>query len=277
MGYDLKYSIKQSNVVGSQNFSTNQVTLENLSPVLPENVVSNCGGALLQPARVSLDELDVSLQTERDQSFKVIWGLLRSFRSDVSQCNAMALLQAATREQAVAAAGISLRLTHSKWRVYVSWNHTIKIAVQSDQSNELASTTWLEEQSAAQILVDLGAKLRQAGQFDAAWLVNAAIFQNIAKTVQIGFEIRLGKPPSDIEPIVSGRPGQDFSPIVEIVNEHWAVTTYGLESLIIPYFIAASRLTEIDWLNHLSEKTWTTSDLVAEALDSASRVYLGKR
>lgn len=51
----------------------------------------------------------------------------------------------------------------------------------------------------------------------------------------------------------------------------WAVTEWGIECLTHPYCIEAYRVHEIDWLDHVTSKTWCVAMDFARALEVARR------
>ena len=63
--------------------------------------------------------------------------------------------------------------------------------------------------------------------------------------------------------------------ISEIIRRfgQWAVTTKGVESLVIGYTITIDRLTETDWVSHMSEKMWVVIDEFEAAFQFAKEYY----
>jgi hypothetical protein len=67
-------------------------------------------------------------------------------------------------------------------------------------------------------------------------------------------------------------------------NHQWRITDYGIESVVdhnpdhfAPnYFIEASRLSELDWPEHMAEKTWVDIEAFIEAYDKALDLHQGK-
>jgi hypothetical protein len=59
--------------------------------------------------------------------------------------------------------------------------------------------------------------------------------------------------------------------ISEIIKRfgQWVVTKYGLESLVLSYPISKDRLTETDWVIHMSDKRWVVIDEFEAALKFA--------
>jgi hypothetical protein len=53
----------------------------------------------------------------------------------------------------------------------------------------------------------------------------------------------------------------------------WAVTTFGVECLTDSYPIDKTRLSEPDWLEHMSEKTWVLLDDFNAALSAGRQRY----
>lgn len=53
----------------------------------------------------------------------------------------------------------------------------------------------------------------------------------------------------------------------------WAITRDGLHSLLFPYPIAAYRLNEDSWEDHMEEKDWVDPDEFREALRRARALF----
>ncbi len=62
----------------------------------------------------------------------------------------------------------------------------------------------------------------------------------------------------------------DTHPVLE-QHGSWAVTTYGLECLLHPYWIEWNRVNDEDWEEHLSAKGWVWPLDFRDALRSARR------
>jgi hypothetical protein len=61
--------------------------------------------------------------------------------------------------------------------------------------------------------------------------------------------------------------------VVEIPNDQWAVTTYGVEALEVHYFIEKEQFDEDDWLRHMSEKSWVDMEKFKEAFSVAKAIW----
>lgn len=64
------------------------------------------------------------------------------------------------------------------------------------------------------------------------------------------------------------------------VNDQWRVTDYGIEAVYPPapvaYHIAKSRLSELDWLEHMAEKPWVNIEAFIEAYEKALEIHKGQ-
>jgi hypothetical protein len=64
------------------------------------------------------------------------------------------------------------------------------------------------------------------------------------------------------------------------VNDQWRVTDYGIEAVYPPapvhYRIAKSRLSELDWLEHMAEKPWVNIETFIEAYEKAFEIHKGQ-
>ncbi len=61
----------------------------------------------------------------------------------------------------------------------------------------------------------------------------------------------------------------ELPPILKRYGD-WAVTTEGIECLIVRYTVDKSRFDEGDWINHMREKTWVNLS------DFSSALYTGR-
>jgi hypothetical protein len=62
-------------------------------------------------------------------------------------------------------------------------------------------------------------------------------------------------------------------------NRQWRVTDYGIESVHPPapdYFVEKSRLSELDWPEHMAEKTWVDIEAFIEAYEKALELHKGQ-
>lgn len=90
----------------------------------------------------------------------------------------------------------------------------------------------------------------------------AAVLQQLLETLQLGVRSR------------TGEHSEDFGHLIEIPNEHWAISTEGLYSLNRHYHISAQSITSShdDWPRHMRSFGWVDMTAFEQAFQLARRL-----
>jgi hypothetical protein len=213
-----------------------------------------------------LDELAAStserLQALADSDERVF----RAVEDSVSASSIRDLLDLGIRLNAVSAFGVRVQ-------VPLMWDRLrfepsaispdgVTVHIEGVDGGAQHELEWADDQPASDLLQQIAEFLQSIDHYPGNDPFNGTeMFARLLNTVRT--------------PVDMKRRGSSISlaPVVEILNEQWAVTVWGLECLEHTYPISAVQLTESDTKPHVMAKTWVSDDDFYDAFLVAERLH----
>jgi hypothetical protein len=129
---------------------------------------------------------------------------------------------------------------------------SIRISVEGVRGDPLGiAVNWGPEEGAAAALAVLVELWTRAGSYPGNSVLDPTqIFPPLIDTLDLAIQSRRSR-------------GEDqLSPIIEKLSKEWLLTDYGLEHLLVPYWIEGKELAEDveGWRRHMREKTWVLEE-----------------
>jgi hypothetical protein len=140
---------------------------------------------------------------------------------------------------------------------------SIQIDVQEPDGSSLGQLAWNGGDSAEAFAQGLAAKLRAINRYPGDTSFDpAAVLRSLLETLQLGVRAR------------TGEHSDDLGHLIEVPNEHWAISTEGLFSLKHHYQIPAQSITSShdDWPRHMRTLAWVDASAFDEAYYLARRL-----
>lgn len=175
-----------------------------------------------------------------------------------------AVLAEAEEMGAIASDGARVRLPGTELRLrFRARDGDVITAIEEADGTVLLRFPWNSGQSAESFAWQLAGVLRGADRYPGDGSYDPTqILRQLLDTVQLGVQSRSGELP------------RDFGQLIEIPNQHWAISKEGLYSLRQYYHIPAQRITgsHIDWPRHMRSLAWVDEAAFDEAYYLARRL-----
>jgi hypothetical protein len=168
-----------------------------------------------------------------------------------------ALLAHAARIGAIDDGGVRVRVPETGLRVrFLARGDDIAGAVEDADGTALGQVQWNSAETVDSFTRELAAVLRKLGKYPGDRNYDPGrIFQRLLETLQLGVRSAGGEHP------------RQLGHLIEVPNEHWAISAEGLYSLDQHYDIAAERITgaHVDWQRHMRTLGWVDQAAFDEA------------
>ena len=230
--------------------------------------------ARIDQAAVRLDELGTltrqRIARQREEDIQAA----HAADERLSRASLARLLDRATSTQAVATAGARVHIPSTAlWLRFAITPDgpekvTLTVTVENRAGTPAAALTWAEGASPDTMAHRLADELLALGEYPGEQSFDASeLFRGLVHTIQLGLE-RRDRPP-----------GQGLGPLVELVNDQWAIATDGMYSLSRPYHIPADRLTGTseDWDSHMAGKPWVDPEKFSDAYRTTVELFRASR
>lgn len=159
-----------------------------------------------------------------------------------------ALLAEAALMGAIAGSGVRVRVPETDLRLrFLARGPDIAATVEDADGTPLGKVEWDPAETAASFAHELAGVLRKLGKYPGDHNYDPGLlFQRLLETVQLGVRWATGEDP------------RQLGPLIEVPNEHWAISTEGLYSLDQHYHIRADQITggQLGWQRHVRSLGW---------------------
>lgn len=217
---------------------------------------------------IPLTGLAAAAQEELRRRSGSSWGPLTDYYAEVSQKTLRKALVAAASERAVSGRGVYVRFSAGSPVAHFSWDDDkLSVSLAHADGKVIKSFAWGYRKNAAQVLADMAEALRHellTAASDEA--VSGSILVGVARLVQAGMEARVGAPPEGAPFDAFGSVPAQLGPIVELINDDWAVTEFGLEHLKRHFVVSPDVLAAGDAEGRIVEQEWIDADRAEHAL-----------
>ena len=260
-------------------FFIERTILQRLSEVRHETVssIDEISGRVEQMrvdtdrTKARLEELGDVTQAALEKRNAEFDGSFAAFEDDVSLQTTRAIISAAVSLDCIDPDGVRVEIPHTYLRLRFAsrsllsgvpdgepMQEHVEAIIERLSGAELGRVQWFENTSVEDFIINVAAELQKLGEFNPGF-DGQAIFARLKSTLQtaVNARTRWGATPMDL------------GKVVEIPNQQWAVTTYGVECLDHFYPIEGSRIWEDDWHPHMREKAWVDFEAFWEALEIA--------
>jgi hypothetical protein len=187
--------------------------------------------------------------------------LLDAAERDPTQSMLRLLLGEAAEIGAIVSVGPRVPLPGSALRLRFRPDGTDVVAqVEEPDGTVLGFVPWHTKESADAFAKRLAGDLRALGRYPGDGAFDpSAMLQQLLKVLRLGIDAR------------SGERGHDLGPLIEVPNEHWAISSEGLFSLQRPYHIPTDRIigSHENWLRYMGSQTWADMPAFEEAYSLA--------
>lgn len=167
------------------------------------------------------------------------------------------LLTEAAKIGAIDGAGARVRVPQTDARLrFRASGDDIAATVENADGAPLGLLEWDSEETADNFAQELAGALRKADKYPGDPNYDPGrVFQRLLETVQLGVQSRIGEYP------------RDLGHLIEVPNEHWAISAEGLFSLRQHYHIPTDQITgaHIDWQRHVRSLGWVDQAAFDEA------------
>jgi hypothetical protein len=137
------------------------------------------------------------------------------------------------------------------------------LTIETVDGEAIARMSWTADATPLAVTQWMARALQEQGLYSEPTFEPEVVFRETAHILDVLVRARLSR----------GTMPSDVGPVVEVPNDQWALTGYGLECLTLAYSIDLS-LVHSDWIGrHMSEKVWIDMTKFSDAL-SIAREYL---
>lgn len=223
---------------------------------------------------IALTDLQGALEKELARAAASAWEAVRAFRDNVTQPTAEQVLRLATDHRAIAPTGLLVTLSHPGYRArFTLGDDQLIIRIENRSQHSLVECRWILGTSCRRVTCAINHRVggKNNSMRQQHWMLR--IFHGLVTALAVGIEARFSERSRQVQITRPQIHSSDLNPLIMVVNEQWAVTTYGLECIRHSYFIAAGRLVETDWQSHIAEKTWANREFVSDALEEARSIH----
>jgi hypothetical protein len=240
-----------------------------------EAIVSGLGEVQAQVNATArrIDALsDVTRERIRDEREADEAGL-RAAEADPTYERVLALLQRARDLQAISPDGLRVRIGGSGRHVRFGSQETagdpqappsVRVVIEDEDGRPLRRLHWYRGEPVEAMTHRVAQHLHQlAGDPGDLTFEASELLQQLLRSVRLAVETHNGARP------------RDLGPLVEVVNDQWAITDDGLSAPDHGYSIARDRLlgTGEDWIAYMARKPWVNSRQFQQAYRIALRLY----
>jgi hypothetical protein len=210
-------------------------------------------------AQVSMDQLTDLTKRIMQRRADEVEALFSAFAGNVSQETTAGVIAAATEINAIDSGGVRIPfgLEWARLRFQVErgeWEDTVVVSVESLDGRKISGVNWSPGASIEDFIAEVAVELQKAGAFVADFDAGG-LFGELQLTLRTALEARTGKTELGLDPIV------------ELPNNQWAVTTYGLESVDQPWHISWERLSNAE--DDAANEQWIDMHKLREGLEMA--------
>jgi hypothetical protein len=217
-----------------------------------------------------LSQLSKDIMTKRSEE---IDSLFEAFANKLSQENTAALLRAAEEINATDHSGVRVRIPGTAtWARFKSsldefFNTVVWVTIENIGGTYITEIHWSSNMDVGRLIRDLVTKLQQVGDYNLVFDADP-IFRHLRRTLEIAIGARTG---------TFQRNARTMDPVIEIPNEQWAITAYGLECVTHGYYLTSDQLDDAGLFPHMREKRWVDIDAFEEALEIGRALFRVKR
>jgi hypothetical protein len=239
----------------------------------------------VEETKARLGDLGVQTREVLEDQVAETSRLFEEFRQDVSRDTTLNILTAASALGGVSADGVRVQMPATDVWVRFRWirgaylesgsswpgdQHPqmdavdlIWLLLEDIDGTVLDTVTWQQQVAATELMVSVASALQRSGRYPGGASFDPdTLFKGLMHLLDVAVQARTRTGPYP----------HDLGAIVELPNDEWAITDYGLESLTRRYVIDRSRFKE-NWLPQMNTKSWTDIDKFDEAFTVAQALY----